>query len=1431
MVKIIGVKTGLDISSVNKTKQEFAKLLSDLQNQANKSVIKIQISNTTSQINSINNSMNTLGSSANNTSSSFKNLGSSLGSLTGFYMRWLSVSSLVNLALMETRKAVSFAFEQDERVRNVSMISGESRSEVQGYTKDWNALALELKQSTSIVSESNEEWLRSGATLSEITELSKMTIKTSEIAGSKIKDTTSQAIALKNAYGLTGDGLKNVLDSVVKMDNTSATGTDRLLRSLLVTSSTAKQAKVPIDYLVAGLTTVQSKSKQTAESVGKNFRNIFLNMTKMTNGEDQIGLNKAEDQLNKINITMRSTKDTFKSANQVLDDLAEKWSTLTEVQQAELGASLAQKENINTFNILMQNQAETLRNLNNIKLAGGSVDKAYEEHLISAKGSLGELKATLEHLYTQLVNGDVLKSVLNDLTKIVHVVEFLVTDGKDLTKVWIGMLIAVKNFKLIEVGIMGCVTAFKYLHAFGLEALTLLSFNPIVLGFAALAAVVATVTYSQYQHSKQVKELKSSYELLNKSISEMNGDEIKSNTDKLKEQQKVLDELAKKASESYDVDLGLGYATNGDKEKLNKFIKTLEEAGFSVDKTKNKIIELGAAESNIATSDSIKAIQNKTNATIEEATETQGLIGSYMSLSKEENLSADKKKILSNLTTELVGRVDGLVVSTDSHGNAVVSNIGYLNNQITALDLVKQQSVLTGNTEISMAINSASAIHAGTMQSLDDMKSKILSYQSLNSALSNTSTGKNGYFDTIISANKIGEKGLQDSVNRIESLKSIFNMKLPTVSASTGGSGYKPQEEPKKAKKDTGSNSAEKSVNEALLLKDRYYSLNQELLKTQNLLDINASLQSNAQANDNIKEAISLQKEEIELLKKKQIAQKNIESEQAKERSEITKILSSKGIKFNGLDPTNSDAVLQQKLNAVNAHRNDKDKTLYNSLKKEYDNFNTSLTRFFTLQNTEIPKTKAGYQDLAIEISKVTKAIKESTLEQINSLLEKQKVSAEIELKQQQQNEINKLSSSIYGGSGTSDQNIKAYDEENLRQQDAIQKQIDSLNEVNDIQEEIETRLKNQNDLTEKQTALQNAQNNKNVQTLTKQADGSFQFGYVADAQAVESAQKSVNDQIKSNNDWEKSTALKHQTETLNKLKQSLADQKTAKDKDYNEQLSILEAHQTIETNLMTLHYNDMNLLADEKLKILRKTYGNNWVEIIKQLTLDVATAQALQNSLALSQASGTLGSTVKGTTGVGNSASITVNTEVDKAMLQAKYGSGVNIIVSSGDGATGINRDATYALNEKILSSQGVVPRFASGGEVGSWSGSSSKLAMVDTKERVLSSTQTTGFNQLVQELPRTLGSMERIEAPKLSARDVMPDYGQLMTYIPKGLMNMSDVMDKINLSSVNNNTKQGEVHHNYNIKDVNFPNANSTEDIISALTNLQSAIWQKSS
>ena len=634
----------------------------------------------------------------------------------------------------------------------------------------------------------------------------------------------------------------------------------------------------------------------------------------------------------------------------------------------------------------------------------------------------------------------------------------------------------------------------------------------------------------------------------------------------------------------------------------------------------------------------------------------------------------------------------------------------------------------------------------------------------------------------------------------------------------------------------SSSTSSEKEISDTILKADRYAELNTQLEITNSLLEKNKAIQENLSG----KALISSLREEQELYEQKQKNLSAINDERRKERAELTSYLKTQGAVFKGegdlLQVKNAQVILQNKLDEVNAHRSDKNKTLYNQLKSQYDNLNDSLKRFIDLQTKDIPNASAEWWKLEGAIKDSTSTIEDNIKAQIQLQLEAQQKIDELVLKdkhdreqtafdiqkkiddeafsvkqqgekdnfeaikkirddafseqlqqkqdnfdkqkkiedetfsdkqqgeqdifdaqkkirdesfsaQQQQeqdnfdaikkiedetfsdkqqgeqdifdaqkkirdesfsaqqqaeqdnfdaikkiddkafsaklqaeqdifdaqkklddkafedsqqrqktnlsaqtygvtesdynnykaNKIAQLDQDIVGLQGVSgaDSEIQAKQTEinNLNAQsfsdltdyqqlytdihqvriDALDAELTALQATNEAQAETETRLKNQNDLIEKQTALKNALDNKNVQQLKKQSDGSWQYEYVADADAVESAQKAVADQITSNQEWESQTTLKHKEDLLNQEKQyeqdlidaknelsdtlqtnldkSLVEEKITYDDSYTAKQKALDASLQLEQEIYDNAYTLRQKALDTVLKLEQDTY------------------------------------------------------------------------------------------------------------------------------------------------------------------------------------------------------------------------------------------------
>lgn len=185
------------------------------------------------------------------------------------------------------------------------------------------------------------------------------------------------------------------------------------------------------------------------------------------------------------------------------------------------------------------------------------------------------------------------------------------------------------------------------------------------------------------------------------------------------------------------------------------------------------------------------------------------------------------------------------------------------------------------------------------------------------------------------------------------------------------------------SKKSGGSSSAASSISETLIEKDRYAQLNYQLEKTNGLIEANKALQENVDG----KEKVNLLNQEIKLLQQKQNNLHAIAQEQRKERDELAKTLKGQGVKFSGtgdsLTALNAYTILQKKMDQVNAHRNDKDKSTYNALKAQYDNLAKEVSKFIEIQTKGIPEAGVSWQGLQKDIN--------STKNSINDVYQKQK--------------------------------------------------------------------------------------------------------------------------------------------------------------------------------------------------------------------------------------------------------------------------------------------------------------------------------------------------------------------------------------------------------------------------------------------------------
>jgi len=302
-------------------------------------------------------------------------------------------------------QAVEFAIELNKEMTKIQLLQVEGAQtddEINSLAQAYNGLAKELGATTLEVAKGSVEWLRQGKTIAETTELLKASTMLSKLGNMDAAESTEYLTSAVNGYGMAASQAASIVDKLIAVDNVAATSAKELATALRYSSAVASQAGVPLEKLISYIGVISSTTRQNAEMIGQALKTIFTRMQDIKQGgldEDGLGLNNVERALRRVDIKLRDSKTSFRDMSDVLEELAAKWETLNEVEQANIGKAMAGVRQQNMFMILMTNMNKALA-LQEVQYnANGLAVDRYGIYLKSVEASQNRLKASAEGLF------------------------------------------------------------------------------------------------------------------------------------------------------------------------------------------------------------------------------------------------------------------------------------------------------------------------------------------------------------------------------------------------------------------------------------------------------------------------------------------------------------------------------------------------------------------------------------------------------------------------------------------------------------------------------------------------------------------------------------------------------------------------------------------------------------------------------------------------------------------------------------------------------------------------------------------------------------------------------------------------------------------------------------------------------------------------
>lgn len=351
-------------------------------------------------------SVDRVNQSLQNTQKSANNLGNTLkkpfqiGSSAAIAAKGIQ---LVNVAAHNATDAIK---DFDDAIKDLRMATNESYASVSNMVSGYTEMGKALGATTKEVSSSADAWLRQGKTVQETNTLIKDSMMLSKIGQIDSAKSTEYLTSAMKGYGIQVQNVQQIVDKLCAVDLVSATDAAGLAEAMSRTAVTADMAGVSMERLLGYLATVGETTQKSMSSIGESFKTIFARMSDIKSDKleliDEDGtkevLSDVELTLKNVGIDLRQTVNEYKDYGDVLDSLAAKWDSLSEVQQNALAKAFAGTRQQENFRVLMENYDTARQYMETAANSAGTAEEKFGAYLDSIEAKTKTLQASFESL-------------------------------------------------------------------------------------------------------------------------------------------------------------------------------------------------------------------------------------------------------------------------------------------------------------------------------------------------------------------------------------------------------------------------------------------------------------------------------------------------------------------------------------------------------------------------------------------------------------------------------------------------------------------------------------------------------------------------------------------------------------------------------------------------------------------------------------------------------------------------------------------------------------------------------------------------------------------------------------------------------------------------------------------------------------------------
>ena len=440
----ISLQTAIDDSSIRSASQAAQELQKHLQSAFDVNTGKLNLNAFSNSLKSANTSVSQLGAAlleaGDGGKNAFMSLATSIANaevpmrrMNNTLKQW--ATTLKNTAKWEISStivhgiegalsgAVGYVKSLNSSLNDIRIVTGYSADDMTRFAQQANKAAKELSTTTKAYTDASLIYFQQGDAAETVAKKAAITTKAANTAFSASAEEMSEMLtAVWNSYQVGEEELEKYVDIMAALGAATATSTEEIATAMQKVAATANTVGVSMQQMSSIIATVSSVTREAPESIGTSFKTILARIGDLKLGktlEDGTTLGLVSGQLQQIGINVLDATGNLRGMGEVLDSLMMKWDDLTEAQKAAVAQAVAGKRQYTQLMALMENQDLYKKSLGIAANSEGELSKQANIFEESWRGASNRVQASLEKLYSQLVDDKAMVKMLDVAEKFV----------------------------------------------------------------------------------------------------------------------------------------------------------------------------------------------------------------------------------------------------------------------------------------------------------------------------------------------------------------------------------------------------------------------------------------------------------------------------------------------------------------------------------------------------------------------------------------------------------------------------------------------------------------------------------------------------------------------------------------------------------------------------------------------------------------------------------------------------------------------------------------------------------------------------------------------------------------------------------------------------------------------------------------------------